>query len=99
MSQILLITILGLCPECSEKLNYKSKKREVKRLKKSEKKKKRKERNIEEEEKGDDECLPVGENQPEPGTSKETVDTGSDKDESLWKKGTIVIYNFIDPTL
>lgn len=28
---------IGLCPECSEKLNYKSKKKEVKRLKKKQK--------------------------------------------------------------
>lgn len=70
----------------------------MKRLKKNEKKKKRKERNIEDEEQGDDECLPIEENQPEPSTSKETVDTGSNKDESLWKKGTIVIIEIcIDP--
>lgn len=33
--------IKGLCPECSEKLNYHSKKREVKRIKKKSKHKKR----------------------------------------------------------
>lgn len=35
---ILFLTFLGLCPGCSDKLNYTSKKREIKRIKKVQKK-------------------------------------------------------------
>lgn len=37
--------ILGLCPECSKKLNYRTKKREVKRLQKKQKENKLKKKN------------------------------------------------------
>ncbi|KPJ19835.1 Protein FRA10AC1-like [Papilio machaon] len=78
---------LRLCPECSEKLNYKSKKREVKRLKKSQKKRKKKGKcNDETDMISGDECTECLDNPPEPSTSKEPVQP-EEKDESLWKKG------------
>ncbi|CAH2047143.1 unnamed protein product, partial [Iphiclides podalirius] len=77
---------LRLCLECSEKLNYKSKKREVKRLKKNLKKKKRIESSRGDDVNSGDECPPVEEIQPEPSTSRETADSEWNKDESLWKK-------------
>ncbi|CAK1585378.1 unnamed protein product [Parnassius mnemosyne] len=78
---------LRLCPDCSEKLNYKSKKREVKRLKKNQKKKKRKDKTSSDVVTSDEECQPDLENQPEPSTSQEALETEVDKAESLWKKG------------
>ncbi|CAG4930019.1 unnamed protein product [Colias eurytheme] len=78
---------LRLCPECSAKLNYRSKKREIKRLKKNLKRKKK--RNVEddksESEDENNEIVPEETQVEEPSTSKtdETADSGN----SLWKKG------------
>lgn len=79
----------GLCPECSEKLNYRSKKREIKRLKKSDKKKKRnkQEEDPESENVGSPAAPEVLE---EPSTSTENVVESND--ESLWKKGIKIVY-------
>lgn len=77
-----------MCPECSDKLNYKSKKREVKRLKKSQKKKKKKrtERESSSEKESEDEEAPSAPQEPDAiaSTSAHPVET----EESLWKKGT-----------
>ncbi|CAK1555323.1 unnamed protein product [Leptosia nina] len=76
---------LRLCPDCSEKLNYKSKKREIKRIKKSHKKKKKQQRSDSEEE--DEITVPQE-------ASSEVLDEAStsgkiknEDDSSLWKKG------------
>ncbi|XP_053604833.1 protein FRA10AC1 homolog isoform X2 [Plodia interpunctella] len=79
---------LRLCPECSKKLNYRSKKREIKRLKKGQKKRKRDKSR----QKSDDEEGRFSPHTPEPedlepeaetSTSKSVEDTNAD---SLWKK-------------
>ncbi|XP_034829457.1 protein FRA10AC1 homolog [Maniola hyperantus] len=81
---------LRLCPECSEKLNYKSKKREVKRLKKSQKKK-RKSRDKGPSDSDDtvnEESTEVVESgTQEPSSSNPATDSMIDREESLWKKG------------
>ncbi|XP_013193558.1 protein FRA10AC1 homolog isoform X2 [Amyelois transitella] len=79
---------LRLCPECSDKLNYRSKKREIKRLKKSHKKRKRgkcSEQPDEEDEQSHSPHTPEPEqiSEEEPSTSKSVKDTSA---ESLWKK-------------
>ncbi|CAH2241741.1 protein FRA10AC1 [Pararge aegeria] len=83
---------LRLCPECSEKLNYKSRKREVKRLKKSQKKKKRKgtdtDRELSESDHSETEAstvVPETEAK-DPSTSNPASDS-TVENESLWKKG------------
>ncbi|XP_047524241.1 protein FRA10AC1 homolog isoform X2 [Pieris napi] len=70
-----------LCPECSEKINYRSKKREIKRLKKSHKKKKRGKESVEEDDVPQIETEDISE---EPSTSVPAV---NDDGNSLWKKG------------
>ncbi|XP_072932688.1 protein FRA10AC1 homolog [Epargyreus clarus] len=78
---------LRLCPECSDKLNYRSKKREVKRLKKSEKKKK-KNKNKDHSEESDSNDVTETDRIPdeEPSTSS-TVAMETVEEDSLWKKG------------
>ncbi|CAH0719996.1 unnamed protein product, partial [Brenthis ino] len=74
-----------LCPECSEKLNYKSKKREVKRLKKNQKKKKKGKENEKTDDEQNDAEIPEAASD-EPSTSQQDVET-IENEESLWKKG------------
>ncbi|XP_075975115.1 protein FRA10AC1 homolog isoform X2 [Anticarsia gemmatalis] len=76
---------LRLCPECSDKLNYKSKKREIKRLKKSQKKKK-KSKKVTDEEDDEETATEPTESTVEPSTSAEIVPTENIAEESLWKK-------------
>ncbi|XP_063622156.1 protein FRA10AC1 homolog isoform X3 [Cydia splendana] len=79
---------LRLCPECSDKLNYRSKKREVKRLKKSRKKKKKTKNkdSSSEKESSDEEESSAPSETAEPAASTSAVEAGA-TDESLWKKG------------
>ncbi|XP_059057435.1 protein FRA10AC1 homolog isoform X2 [Achroia grisella] len=77
---------LRLCPECSVKLNYKSQKREIKRLKKAHKKRhKDKEKNKSYSEDSGEEENPSVTPSDEPSTSQDPKDTTSSSD-SLWKK-------------
>ncbi|XP_030025514.2 protein FRA10AC1 homolog [Manduca sexta] len=77
---------LRLCPECSNKLNYKSKKREVKRLKKNHKRKKEKNKDGSDSEiEESPRTSPGASDEPCTSTADETV---TNADESLWKKGT-----------
>lgn len=81
----------GLCPECSEKLNYKSKKREVKRLKKSHKKaKKNNRKESSDKEENEEEFSPQTPEPEEPSTSTETA-VATESNESLWRKGRLFI--------
>ncbi|XP_026748856.2 protein FRA10AC1 homolog isoform X2 [Galleria mellonella] len=79
---------LRLCPECSDKLNYKSQKREIKRLKKAHKKKKKsKDRNkSDSDESGEEPHTPTVEPSDEPSTSQDTKDATTSSEDSLWKK-------------
>ncbi|KAJ2951062.1 hypothetical protein O0L34_g5441 [Tuta absoluta] len=79
---------LRLCPECSEKLNYRSKKREVKRLKKQ-RKRKRRSKSQESDESGGESPKTPEESPPdaEPSSSTTATVTAESIDESLWKKG------------
>lgn len=89
-----------MCPECSDKLNYKSKKREVKRLKKAEKKRKKakhKEKVKADDDSGDESPrTPESAPPEEPTTSQEAVEAEA-ADDSLWKKGeslsSFTVYN------
>ncbi|XP_073954961.1 protein FRA10AC1 homolog [Choristoneura fumiferana] len=77
---------LRLCPECSDKLNYKSKKREVKRLKKSQKKKKKRiERESSSEKESEDDEAPSALQELDAVASTSTHP--EETNESLWKKG------------
>ncbi|XP_049872320.1 protein FRA10AC1 isoform X2 [Pectinophora gossypiella] len=79
---------LRLCPECSEKLNYRSKKREVKRLKKRHKKKKKNKEKDDSGEESGEESLEAAEIEMEPSTSTAAENTTVESvNESLWKKG------------
>lgn len=80
----------GLCPECSDKLNYRSKKREVKRLKKKKKTKHKDKQVVENESEGESPRTPEGEppEEIEPSTSQTVADEGQAAD-SLWKKGKL----------
>ncbi|XP_041979725.1 protein FRA10AC1 homolog isoform X2 [Aricia agestis] len=73
---------LRLCPECSAKLNYKSKKREVKRLKRSGKRKKKHREEPVAEENDTEEAPQLDE---EPTTSTQLA--SEENPDSLWKKG------------
>ncbi|XP_050679129.1 protein FRA10AC1 homolog isoform X2 [Leptidea sinapis] len=82
---------LRLCPECSMKLNYRSKKREIKRLKKGNKKKKK---NSDEEGHDNDveteenlEAERIEENIIEPSTSSIQTELTDETDSNLWKQG------------
>lgn len=79
--------IPGLCPDCSAKLNYKSKKREVKRLKKSQRKKKHKNESSGDESDCEGPKTPPLDVPAEPSTSKGQMQASEDIEESLWKKG------------
>ncbi|XP_032516613.2 protein FRA10AC1 homolog isoform X2 [Danaus plexippus] len=74
---------LRLCPECSAKLNYRSKKREVKRLKRRSKRKKNRNDSDEDSEDNDERA----EIEPEVGEPSTSQETEPGNDESLWKKG------------
>ncbi|XP_028033676.1 protein FRA10AC1 homolog isoform X2 [Bombyx mandarina] len=78
---------LRLCPDCSAKLNYKSKKREVKRLKKSQRKKKHKNESSGDESDCEGPKTPPLDVPAEPSTSKGQMQASEDIEESLWKKG------------
>jgi protein FRA10AC1 len=79
----------GLCPECSDKLNYRSKKREIKRLKKRGKSKKsKKDISSEDVSKDNDTNSATEDIQEEPSTSSSlNLTVNTETDESLWKKG------------
>lgn len=76
--------ILGLCPECSLRLNYHSKKREVKRLKKSSKtgkskpKEQKAKKDSSDSDSSDDKPSSSHEEQPETGSNEE-------KDSNPWE--------------
>lgn len=75
----------GLCPDCSMKLNYKSKKREIKRLKKNKKvsKKSKRSNSNDNDEPGTPELI-----DDIPTTSDVTQNEPTEKeDSSLWQKG------------
>lgn len=97
---MILNIILGLCPACSEKINYHSKKREVKRLKRSSRKRSKSFGKVEE----SSDCVSK-ESSVIPGSSKESVvdEERSERlerphqviqkpleDENLWKKSNDV---------
>ncbi|XP_063826728.1 protein FRA10AC1 homolog isoform X2 [Ostrinia nubilalis] len=73
-----------LCPECSDKLNYRSKKREVKRLKKKKKTKSKKNQAVEDTSGDENPRTPEGEPPGEATTSQTVAETESA--DSLWKK-------------
>ncbi|KAL0880142.1 hypothetical protein ABMA27_002617 [Loxostege sticticalis] len=79
-----------LCPECSDKLNYRSKKREVKRLKKKKKTKHKDKQVVENESEGESPRTPEGEppEEIEPSTSQTVADEAQAAD-SLWKKAPL----------
>ncbi|XP_026489826.2 protein FRA10AC1 homolog isoform X2 [Vanessa tameamea] len=79
---------LRLCPECSNKLNYKSKKREIKRIKKNQKKKRQRTDKYEDDsENEEDETGPSESVAEEPSTSAQTAEEIDNIEDSLWKKG------------
>ncbi|CAG9133242.1 unnamed protein product [Plutella xylostella] len=83
---------IRLCPECSEKLNYKSKKREIKRIKKNRKNKKRSKDKSSHDSEMPDETEDI---EVEPSTSEvehtanevEGNNESNEQSDSLWKKG------------
>lgn len=74
---LLTVIFSGLCPPCSEKLNYRSKKREIKRLKHVEKFK-NKERNPNKKKQRDFESQ-----SPEPSTANDDDKESSEKEENV----------------
>ena len=81
-----------MCPGCSELLNYRSKKREVKRLKRSQKKSKKSKMPESEESEDEEELLLPGtpEEPVEPSTSAEAEAVETDE-ASLWKMGLYLL--------
>ncbi|KAJ0183272.1 hypothetical protein K1T71_001248 [Dendrolimus kikuchii] len=76
---------LRLCPDCSVKLNYKSKRREIKRLKKNRKSKKDRGKNVNNK-KSEENSTEATETVNEASTSS-GIQTTENNQESLWKKG------------
>lgn len=80
------IHFLGLCPECSTKLNYRTKKREVKRLKKHHSDKKGKTKNINPDEGTSSSlCEPQNSDEKESDSDRSSETTQNEKNEdSPW---------------
>lgn len=85
-----------MCPACSDKLNYRSKKREVKRMKKRQKKRKSSKDRDNSDEGSNIEGGPLLETIPEPSTSAAAVIANAENvGDSLWKKGKFSTFFFI----
>ncbi|GBP85404.1 Protein FRA10AC1 [Eumeta japonica] len=81
---------IRLCPDCSQKLNYKSKKREIKRLKKSQKKKKNKRCESDSETEVFEPRTPEPQNTPTTSAAMDSEKVDISDDSVLWKKGTLL---------